>query len=286
MKKIGITTDCVCDLPGEYLDLNDIGIAYFYILTGTGRFRDGYEIDSRNIIEYLENGGEKAETIEPTPSEYRELFGNYLEKYDEVIHICISSYTSNAYENALAAQKLMGEKGRSVHIIDSHHLSTGMGHMIIRAVEMRDKGCSSEEITEEMVSMKKKVSTSFIVMNADYLYRNGRISKTIRDISASLRIYPVLTMKDGKMTLKNIQSGSYEKAVVRYIKSELRSSRRIDKKRLFITHAGCTVKMIAGIKAEVEKLCSFDEVIVTTASATVSGNCGPGAIGVLYVKDN
>lgn len=286
MIKTGISADCVCDLPEEYIKLHDIGIAYFYIKTSTGRFRDGDEIDSRNIIEYLEEGGERAETFEPTPEEYKEHFESVLKKYDEVIHICISSFTSSAYKNACDALELMGEKGSCVHVIDSHHLSTGMGHMIIRAVEMRDEGCEPLKIVDELISLKKRVSTSFITMNADYLYRNGRVNKSVRDISVSLRLYPVLTMKDGRMTLKNIQTGSYEGAVVRYIKSELRHSRRINKKRLFITHAGCTVKMLAAVKAEIEKLCSFDEVIVTTASATVSGNCGPGAIGVLFINDD
>ncbi|MCI7766567.1 MAG: DegV family protein [Oscillospiraceae bacterium] len=283
--KTGISTDCVCDLPEEYLKLHDIGIAYFYIITATGRFRDGEEIDSRNIIEYLEEGGEKAETFEPTPDEYKELFEQYLGKYDEIVHICISSDTSAAYKNACEGLELMGDMSSRVHVIDSHHLSTGMGHMIIRAVDMRDKGSGAEEIVSEMESLKKRVSTSFITRNVDYLYRNGRVSKSVRDFSAAFRVYPVLTMKNGRMTLKNVQTGSYEKSVVRYIKSELRHNRKINKKRLFITHAGCTVRMINALKAEIERLYSFDEVIVTTASATVSSNCGPGAIGVLYIID-
>lgn len=29
MRKIGITADCVCDLPDEYLAFNDIEVIYF-----------------------------------------------------------------------------------------------------------------------------------------------------------------------------------------------------------------------------------------------------------------
>ena len=54
--------------------------------------------------------------------------------------------------------------------------------------------------------------------------------------------------------------------------------------RLFITHADCSVRTISKIKAEVEKLCRFDEVMVTKASATVSSNCGPETVGVLFVR--
>ncbi len=285
MKRIGITTDCVCDLPEEYLAIHDIDIVYFYITTGTGRFRDGYEITSENIIEYLERGGTKAETAEPTSGEYKEFFENSLKKYDEIIHICISSYVSGSVRNAKAALELMGDNGKKIHVIDSWHLSTGMGHMIIRAVEMRDAGSSADEIAAEMESMKKKVSSSFITRSADYLYRNGRAGKKVRDITEMFNLHPVLHMKDGKMTLKSIKTGNYDKAVLKYIKSELRHNRKINMKRLFITHACCSVKTVSDVKSLAEKYCRFDEIIVTKASATVSGNCGPGAIGVLYVNE-
>ncbi|MGN0692774.1 MAG: DegV family protein, partial [Oscillospiraceae bacterium] len=65
----------------------------------------------------------------------------------------------------------------------------------------------------------------------------------------------------------------------------LRRDGRINKKRLFITYAGCSVKTVSEISAEAEKLCKFDEVIITRASATVSSNCGPGTLGVLFVYD-
>lgn len=283
MKKTGITTDCVCDLPEEYLKENDIDIVYFYITTATGKFRDGYEITSGNILEYLENGGEKAETTAPEPEEYKAFFENALNRYDELIHIAISSQVSLSCQNAAAALKLMGDNGKRVTIIDSAHLSTGMGHMVIRAVELRDYGETGSEIVKAVESMKNKVSTSFITKNADYLYRNGRTSKKVQRLSAFLMLHPVLTLKNGRITLKTLQIGNYEKSVMNYIKSELKHNSNIDKKRLFITHAGCTLKMISQIKSEAEKLCKFDEVTVTKTSATVSGNCGPETVGVLFV---
>ena len=131
----------------------------------------------KNILEYLENGGKKAETNAPAPHEYKEFFEKSMKKYDEIIHISRSSHISDSCKNAVAALDFMGDDSKKIHIIDSEHLSTGMGHMVIKAVEMRDEGRSSEEIAEEIESMKKKVSTSFITMSADYLYRNGRAGK-------------------------------------------------------------------------------------------------------------
>lgn len=285
MKKTGITTDCVCDLPEEYLKANGIDVIFFYITTDTGVFRDGYEITSANILEYLENGGGKSETNAPAPDEYKEFFENVLKQYDELIHISISSQISLSSQNAMAALELMGENKKRVTVIDSEHLSTGIGHMVMKAVELRDNGKSAVEIAKAAKDMKHKISTTFIAQNADYLYRNGRVSKGVKNISEFFRLHPVLTMKNGRITLKRIIMGNYEKSVMRYIRGELKHSGRIEKKRLFITHAGCTVKMITQIKEETQKLCSFDEVTVTKASSTISSNCGPGTVGVLFVYD-
>ncbi|MCH5192968.1 MAG: DegV family protein [Oscillospiraceae bacterium] len=283
MHKIGITTDCVCDLPEEYLEANDIDTVYFYITTETGRFRDGYEITSANVLEYLENGGEKAETNAPEPEEYKIFFEKALEKYDEIVHVSVSSQISLSCQNARAALKLMGEDGKKVTVIDSEHLSTGIGYMVIKAVEMRDSEKTAAEITNAAEDIKSKISTTFITLNADYLYRNGRVSKGVRNICSAFQLHPVLTVKNGNITLKAVRIGNYEKAIIRYVRGQLRHSSRIETKRLFITHAGCPVKMISQIKAESEKLCSFEEIIVTKASATISSNCGTGTVGVLFV---
>ena len=283
MKKTGITTDCVCDLPEEYLKANCIDVIYFYITTATGMFKDGYEITSGNVLEYMENGGKKAETNAPAPREYKEFFEKALEQYDELVHITISSRVSRSCQNAMASLELMGENGKRVTVIDSSHLSTGMGYIVMKAAELRDSGKSVSEIAEAIEIMKRKISTTFIVKNADYLYRNGRASKNLKKMSALLRLRPVLTLKNGRIALKKFKIGNYERSVMRYIRGELKHSRRIDKRRLFITHAGCTVKTISQIKAETEKLCRFDEVTVTKASATVSSNCGPETVGVMFV---
>lgn len=283
MNKIGITVDCVCDLPDKYLKANDINVVFYYITTSTGRFKDGDEITSENILEYLESGGTKSETRPPSPEEYRVVFENALKRYEEIVHFSLSDKLDGPVQNALEAVKVMGDSGRRVTVVDSENFSTGMGHMIMKAVEMRDSGCSPDEIVQTAEAMKSVISTTFITKDVDYLYRNGRVSKAVKNLCGFLSIYPVLTVKKGDLTLKTIKVGNYDKAVIRYIKGELKNNRKIDRKRLFITHAGCPVKTISRIRSEVEKLCRFDEVTVTKASATVSSNCGPGTVGVLFV---
>lgn len=284
-KSICITTDCVCDLPDEMLRDNNVDIVYFYIETDTGRFRDRNEITAQNIFEYLKGGGKKSITSAPSSEEFVELFSKKLENCNEVIHIATGSLISASVANSKAAVEQMGSLGERVHIFDSGHLSTGIGHIVLKAVEMVNNGVSdSSRIIVELEKMRDMVSTSFIADSADYLYRNGRVSKAVQVICSMFNIHPVLAMKNGHLGLKSVQIGNYEKSALRYVRKELKTqSIRTD--RLFITHAGCTANDMKLIRNEVRRIAKFDSVIVTKASATVSGNSGPRTFGVLYVRD-
>lgn len=283
-KNIRITTDCVCDLPKEYLKNYDIDVIYFYINTSKGRFRDGSEISSMNVLEYLINGGTKAISEAPTVEDYIAFFSDNIEKCDELIHITITSELSCSYENAVKAAELMGDKGQAIHVVDSKSLSTSIGVLVIKANEMQKAGATWHEICNELNEMSSHISTSFITVNTNYLYRNGRVSKNINNICSALRAHPVLTLKNGQIYLKNIRFGNYEKAIRRYIKGELKDKNSINKKRVFITHSGCSMKELTAIKEYVESRCDFEEIIVTMASATISCNCGPKALGVIFSK--
>lgn len=284
MSRIGIFTDCICDLPDEYLKENGVEVMHFYIHTATGRFRDGDEITSGNILEYLESGNTLLKSNIPDPEEYKVFYERGLRKYDEIIHIATSDKAGLSFNHATASLGLMQEDdAKRITVIDSQHLSTGLGHMVLRAVHLRDMGKSAAEILDAMNKMKTKVSSTFIVPDADYLYNMGKVSKFVKILCKALSLHPVLYLKDGKISVKNMRTGNYEKAVMRYVNSELQHSDRIDKSKLFITHAGCPTKLLNQIKEIANGLCKFEEMTVTKASAAISSNCGPETVGVLFV---
>ena len=283
MKNIGISTDCICDLPESYLKANGIDVMHFYIHTATGRFWNEKEITADNILEYLENGAEIVKSNVPEPEEYRDFFEKNLKQYDEIIHIATSDQVGLSFPHATVALEMMGENAKRVTLINSQSLSTGLGHMVLRAVAVRDGGGSVAEIVQACEEMRDKISSSFIVPNADYLYRMGYVNKAVKNLSRLLHIHPVLYIKNGKLSLKSFQTGKYEESVMRYVRSELKAADRIDRERLFITHAGCPSRIISRIKSEANRICRFDQMTVTMASAAISSNCGPQTVGVLFV---
>ncbi len=285
-QKVGIIAECVCDLPKSYLREHNIDIVYFVIETDSGVFTDTDEITEENILNYMQSGGKKSKSSAPEPEVYKSVFEKNLEKYDEVILVAISSGISYSCANAEKAASEMGENGKKVHIFDSKHLSTGLGHLVIRAVETAENGLSAEEIISELEELRDRISTSFITESVDFLYRSGKVSEKVKRICEAFNIHPVLAMKNGELTLKSVGIGKYEKACARYIRRELKNPDNIDKKRAFLTSAGCSVKMLERIKKEIDDKCRFEKLIQTKASATISSNCGPNSFGVLFIRNN
>ena len=283
-KRICITTDCACDLSEDILKRYNIDLMYFYIETEGGRFKDVDEITSQNIFEYLKNNGKRTETQAPPAEEFVDFFSKKLRNYDEIIHIAISSKISMCVKNSTTACSRMGEAAKRIHIFDSGHLSTGIGLLVLQAAEMVEAGCGSEEILAKLGEMRKKVSTTFMTLNADYLYRNGKVGRGVKALCSTFNIRPVLEMKDGYIKLKSVQIGDYEKSVIRYVKKELKNTNKIQKDKLFITHAGCSVSDLRLVNQEVNRHMSFEKIMVTQASATISGNSGPRTMGILFVR--
>ena len=283
MIKIGISTDCMCDLPSDWLSSNGVNVMQFYIHTSSGRFLNESEITSDNIVDYLNSGNAFLRSSVPEPEECKSYFEELLTRYDNVIHITTSDRIGMSYPNARAALELMGESAERVTLINSGCISTGLGHVVLSAVSLRDGGSSVSEITEACLAARGKISNSFIIPNANYLHRMGYVGPGVKDFCSFFNIHPVLYTKNGKLAIKSFRFGSYEKAVLRYIRSEFRRSRKIDNKQLFITHAGCPSKLVSQVKLKVTGLCRFDNITVTKASAFVSGCCGPATVGVMYV---
>lgn len=277
---LGISTDCTADITAEMLEEINVDVIYFYITTESGRFRDIDEITSRNVIEYTESGKRKMLSAPPSVYEYESFFDSQLKKYERLIHICIGSKISHAYENAVTASEKY--KGR-VTVIDSAQVSTGIAHIVLIACKLRDGNKPPEFIINYLEDVKNDVSSSFIAESAEYLYYNGRVPEAAARLCRSFSLHPILGVKNGVMKLVSLGAGNYDNAIRRYVKRQLKNKDNIDTELIFITHVGCSIKTINMVKREVERHLHFRKVIITEASATVSGNAGPGTVGVLFV---
>ena len=274
-----ITTESVCDLPKDMKEKNHIAVIPYRVVTEKGEFLDGIETESDGIMSYMSEKGGIARSEEPSVAEYEEFFAEQLTKAQYIIHLSVAKNTSKGYANALEASKAFD----NVTVLDSGHLSSGMGLMAMQAAEYAADGMSAEDITNEIKSMKERVRTSFVMGSTEYMARTGRLSQNISALCQALMLHPVLVLKNSKIGVGIVRMGTRERTRRKYISSTLKYSGTIDTSILFITYAGMSKRDLDSVIEQIQSRVQFQQIICQKASPAVSTNCGPGTFGLLFM---
>lgn len=277
-----ISTDCVSDLTLEQKERYQIPVMHYYIHTEEARFQDTTEMTSDDLIEYIELDGKHAYSNCASVEEYRDFFEKLRKRTSApIIHICMARYVSDAYDTASQAAADM----EGIYVVDSGHLSGGMGLMVLAAADMAECGAVCEVILKELEELRERVSTSFIVDSTECLYRNGKIGRRIAFLCDFFSLHPVLKLKNSRMCVAGIFPGSQRHLVAKYyINKTLLKSGEVERGMAFLITAGCAYEFQQYLKEEIESRKEWDRLVLNEASATISCNCGSGAFGLLFVK--
>ena len=275
-----ITADSTCDLGRDLIERYDIGILPLYVQLGEKTYRDGIDIQPDDIYAHVAAGGGLATTAAVNLADYVRAFTELSDRYDFVIHVNISSDFSCSHQNA----KLAAADLPNVYVVDSRNLSTGHGHIVLEAARMAAEGMGPEEIVQQLEALTARVDASFILEQLEYMKKSGRCSAVALLGANLLKLRPCIEVKDGKMGVGKKYRGSFEKCLVQYITDKIGARSDLELRRIFITHSGLPEEMVQKAVETVQKLQPFDEICVTRAGCTVSSHCGPGTIGVLYIR--
>ena len=188
-----ISTDSVCDLPRHLVEKYQIAVMPYLVITEGGEFLDGVEAETDGVLSYISEQGKEVRSEAPSVADYEDFFANQLSRAQRIIHITMAQNVSKGYANAVEASKTFD----NVMVVDSGHLSSGMGLMVLRAAEYASEGMTADLLVAKMKGMKQCVNTSFIVDSTEYLVRSGRLSSKISTVCKAFLLHPVLITHAG-----------------------------------------------------------------------------------------
>ena len=278
--KIKIISDSTCDLPAQLLEQHDISIVPLIVMKNDQEFLDGVTITPAEIFSHVAQGGALCSTAARSVGAYMEEFAKYVSDYDGIIHVSIGSGFSSSYQNACLA----AEEFDNVRVIDSQNLSTGQGLVVLKACQLAQSALSLDELTQALRDFTARVEASFVVDKLDYLVKGGRCSSAAALGANLLNLKPCIEVKDGKMTVVKKYRGNYAKCLASYVKDRLEGREDLDMDTLFITQTIVDDTSYQAVKSFVDSNTGFANVYSTTAGCTVSCHCGPGTLGVLFVR--
>ncbi len=274
---VTISTDSCADLSSALIRDRDIKVIPLQVLVDGRNIRDG-EMSLEELFASVEKTGQLPKTSAPAVADFIDFYAGS----EEVVFIGISEKLSATIQSArLATSEL---KSQRIFIVDSKNLSTGIGLLVIKAADLRDHGLNAQQIASELEKLVAKVRTSFVIDTMEYLYKGGRCSGLQALAGSLLQIRPIITVQeDGTLGVKHKIRGSRAKALNTLLSDFKADLPDIDLQRVFVTHTSYPEDADYLVE-ELKKLAPVEQVLVTSAGATIASHCGPRTIGILYLK--
>ena len=278
--KIKILSDSTCDLSKELIEKYNITVLPLTVIKNGEQFSDGITITPAEIFAHVAAGGDLCSTTAMNVGEYVDWFSKFAGEYDGVIHINIGSVFSSSHQNACLA----AEDFDNVRVIDSQNLSTGQGLVVLKACELAQTCTDLDELKAQLDEFTTHVEASFLLDQLKYMVKGGRCSSVVALGANLLNLKPCIEVKDGKMSVVKKYRGNYAKCLAAYVKDRLADRSDLDSGTLFVTHTPVDDVCMNAVKEAVSAYGDFENIYWTQAGCTVSCHCGPGTLGVLFVR--
>ncbi len=280
-KKVILSADSTCDLGDELKSEYEVNYCPFIVSLDNKDYHDLVDIFPDDIYRLYSEKKVLPKTAAIGVGEYIKYFKPWVEQGYEVIHINLSSSMSSSYQNCCMAAKELG----NVYPVDSKNLSTGMGLLVLEAGKRIKMGITAKDIQKEILCLTKKVHSSFIIDNLEFLKVGGRCSSVAALGANLLKLKPCIEVNNlvGQMSVGKKYRGDLKKVLEKYTEDAL-SVGNVDTEKIFITHSGISQELINIVYNTINKLYKFKNIYITRAGCTISAHCGPNTIGVLFLN--
>ncbi len=277
---IKIISDSTCDLSAALIQEHDIAITPLIVMKDGQEFVDGVTITPADIFDHVAAGGSLCSTAARSVGIYEETFAQYAKDYDGVIQINIGSSFSSSYQNACLA----AEEFENVRVIDSQNLTTGQGLVVLKACELAKTATDLDTLAEALREFATHVETSFLLDRLDYMAKGGRCSMVTALGANLLNLKPCIEVREGKLSVVKKYRGNYAKCLASYVKDRLADREDLDDATLFVTKTPVTEESYQAVLDAVNTCGNFRQVYETDAGCTISCHCGPGTLGLIFLR--
>lgn len=175
MRKIKIVSDTSSDIWG--LDGVDFAYAPMKIITDEREFVDNAELDTEEMVNYLDSYKGKSKSSCPNTGDWLEAFGDA----DDIFCVTITSGLSGSYNSACAAKQIYESEneGKRVFVIDTLSAGPEMTLTVKKLEEFIKNGTPYEEICEGITEYLKSTGLIFMLKSLKTFANNGRVSPII-----------------------------------------------------------------------------------------------------------
>lgn len=283
--KIALVTDSTCDLSPEFIDTYQINMIPINLNFGENHYLDKVTLQPEQFYNLLSESSDHPKSSQINENTFVNLYSHLASHYDSVIAIHLSDQLSGTFfSSQKAAQKIAGEFGKQITVLNSKNLSGSLGLIVLRAAQAIESGLSHDEVVSMAEKWIRNTRIYVSVKTLKYMVRGGRVSATKGLVAKLLNINPIVSINEaGKAVLfdKTFSQKANMEKVMSHIK-KINDSQKIW--NYIVLHAN-NKKSADWFTEEMEKLTNMKPVSVVNISPVIGANAGAGAASVALLYD-
>ena len=279
------------DLSAEHFAARDIRYACFHFYLDGKAYPDdlGKSIPFPEFYKAMENGAE-TKTSQINEDEYARYFTSLLSEGKDVLHLCLSSGISGAYNSAVLAQKAVAKKfpERKIYVVDSLAASSGFGLLMDGLADQRDAGLSVDEAYQWVMANRLRLHHWFFSTDLTFYVKGGRISKASGWFGTVLRICPLLNMDNLGRLIPREKVRTKKKVILRMVEKMKEHARDgLDYNgKCFISQSACyeDARAVADLVEQAFPRLN-GRVVINSVGTTIGSHTGPGTVALFFWGD-
>lgn len=236
---------------------------------------DDETFDQKAFIKLVAASPNCPKTACPSPEAFKKA---YECEEEDVYVITLSSHLSGTYNSAMVGRDMYIEEHgeKNILVIDSESASSGEMNIALAIMEMYEEGLEFAEVSERILKMRDDQQTYFVIDSLEPLRKNGRLTGLQAFFATALNIKPVMGAPHG-VIIKLDQARGVAKGLSRMCEIAVKQAGNTVGKRAVIAH--CNIPERARlVKAELERLTTFREILITETAGVATLYAGDGGI--------
>ena len=283
-----ILTDTSANLPSALLKEKGVGVIPFSYLIKDKAYSctdtDGF--DGKKFYKAMRMGLQIS-TSQINVFSYLEFFEPYLQRGEDILMINMSSGISGSFNCAGMAADELGKRypERRIRLVDALGASLGEGLFVLRALELRDRGCPLEDTYKALESEKHRMYQVFTVDDLMYLKKTGRVKGSEAIVGNMLQIKPLLKGNENGEIVSFSKVIGRKRALDSLAQIYNKLVRNPERQTVGIAHADCEDDAEYLI-AQLNKRKPPKEILTVMYEPVTGSHVGPGTLALFFMGDD
>ena len=284
MGKVAVITDSNSGITQSQAKELGIFVLPMPFMIDEEPFFEDINLTQEEFYQKLETGANVV-TSQPSPESVLKMWKEVLCKYDEIVHIPMSSGLSGSCQSAMM---LAEDFNGRVQAVNNQRISVTQRQSAMDALELAERGMNAGQI-KDFLEKDKFNSSIYIMLNTlSYLKKGGRITPAAAAIGTLLKLKPVLQIQGDKLdAFAKARTASQGKAtMINAIRSDMENRFGGASKENIWLEVAYSKDRDAALAFRDELLREFPgfDIWVDPLSLSVACHIGPGSLAVACCK--